>query len=62
MKYLVEHKGCPMLKDKLGYTAFHYAVAGGNQAGLKILLDSVHFVCLHGNDMPKLTPLHLAVS
>lgn len=52
-----------MLKDKQSYTAFHYAVAGGNHTGLDYLLSSVgSFVCLHGNDMPKLTPLHLAVS
>lgn len=50
------------MKDRHGYTAFHYGVAGGNKTGLEYLLNAVgSVVCLHGSDMPKTTPLHLAV-
>lgn len=61
VKYLVEHKAQPMLKDRRGFTAFHYAVAGGNTAGLEVLLKSSSLPSLYSSDLPKLTPLHLAV-
>lgn len=57
--------------DKRGFTAIHYAVAGGNQPALVALLEA----CPQGNliassnstgksepPLPALTPLHLAVS
>lgn len=61
--YLVNHKALPMMRDRRGFTAFHYGVAGGNKMGLEHLLSAVSsIVCFHGSDMPKMTPLHLAVS
>lgn len=63
MEYLLQHKADARLRDGKGYTAIHYAVAGGNQTGLKFLLASVgSYFSLSGDDMPKMTPLHLAVS
>jgi ankyrin repeat protein len=63
VEYLLQHKADPRLHDNSGYTAIHYAVAGGNQTGLEFLLASVgSYFSLSGDDMPKMTPLHLAVS
>jgi len=63
VEYLLQHKADPRLRDNKGYTAIHYAVAGGNQTGLEFLLASVgSYFSLSGDDMPKMTPLHLAVS
>ena len=57
------------MRDKRGFTAIHYAVAGGNQPALEALLEA----CPPGNliisgstgksepPLPALTPLHLAV-
>lgn len=70
VQYLLKHRADPRLRDKRGFTAIHYAVAGGNQAALEALLDA----CPPGNlamsssctgkqepPLPALTPLHLAV-
>lgn len=70
MQYLLKHRADPRLRDKRGFTAIHYAVAGGNQPALEALLDA----CPPGNltissesaekaetPLPALTPLHLAV-
>jgi serine/threonine-protein phosphatase 6 regulatory ankyrin repeat subunit A len=63
VEYLLQHKADPRLRDNRGYTAIHYAVAGGNQTGLEFLLAAVgSYFNLSGDDMPKMTPLHLAVS
>jgi serine/threonine-protein phosphatase 6 regulatory ankyrin repeat subunit A len=59
----LEHKADPRVQDRKGYTAIHYAVAGGNQTGLEFLWAAVGlYFSLSGDDMPKVTPLHLAVS
>jgi ankyrin repeat protein len=64
VEYLLHHKADPRLRDNKGYTAFHYAVAGGNQTGLEYLFLAVAGLRfdLGGDDMPKVSPLHLAVS
>jgi hypothetical protein len=63
VEYLLQHKADPRVQDCKGYTAIHYAVAGGNQIGLEFLLAAVGlYFSLSGEDMPKVTPLHLAVS
>ena len=63
VEYLLQHKADPRIRDNQGYTAIHYAVAGGNQTGLEFLLAAVgSYFNLSGDDMPKMTPLHLAVS
>jgi hypothetical protein len=63
VEYLLQHKADPRLRDVKGYTAIHYAVAGGNKTGLEFLLAAVgSYFNLSGDDMPKMTPLHLAVS
>lgn len=40
MQYLLKHKADPRLRDKRGFTAIHYAVAGGNQPALEALLQA----------------------
>lgn len=71
VQYLLKHRADPRLRDKRGFTAIHYAVAGGNQPALEALLEA----CPTGNltassssttgksepPLPALTPLHLAV-
>lgn len=73
MQYLLQHRADPRLRDKHGFTAIHYAVAGGNQPALEALLNALH---LPGNlaaslgsspsgqepSLPALTPVHLAVN
>lgn len=71
VQYLLKHRADPRLRDKRGFTAIHYAVAGGNQPALEALLEA----CPPGNltissnstgksepPLPALTSLHLAVS
>ncbi|KAJ9592428.1 hypothetical protein L9F63_015844, partial [Diploptera punctata] len=61
VEYLLQHKADPRIRDNQGYTAIHYAVAGGNQTGLEFLLAAVgSYFNLSGENMPKMTPLHLA--
>lgn len=70
MKYLLKHRADPRLRDKRGFSAIHYAVAGGNQAALEALLEACPQIDLtispDSTDKqelspPTLTPLHLAV-
>lgn len=77
MQYLLQHRANPHLRDKRGFTAIHYAVAGGNQAALEALLNapspgSVTASSLNSSSttgtagqeppsLPALTPIHLAV-
>jgi serine/threonine-protein phosphatase 6 regulatory ankyrin repeat subunit A len=70
VQYLLQHKADSHLRNKRGFTAIHYAVAGGNQAALEALLN----VSSSGNQipalfnssteqeqpLPALTPIHLA--
>lgn len=69
VQYLLKHRADPRLRDKRGFTAIHYAVAGGNQPALEALLEA----CPPGNltissnstgksepPLPALTSLHLA--
>ncbi|XP_018318975.1 uncharacterized protein LOC108732588 isoform X2 [Agrilus planipennis] len=61
VKYLIEHKADPKMKDNNGFTPIHYAVAGNNYKAVEYLLSAVgsNFI-MHGADMPLTTPLHLA--
>lgn len=60
--YLLQHKADLKLKDKKGYCAIHYSVAGGNYAALTHLLKYVDSnYRLYDNDVPAFTPLHIAV-
>lgn len=62
VEHLLKHKADPKIVDSQGFTAIHYAVAGGNLAGLENLLHAVgSSFLLFGDNMPKITPLHLAV-
>lgn len=40
VQYLLQHRADPRLCDKRGFTAIHYAVAGGNQPALEALLHA----------------------
>lgn len=70
MQYLLQHRADPRLRDKRGFTAIHYAVAGGNQAALEALLNasssetptaSSSSSTAEEPSLPALTPIHLAV-
>lgn len=75
MQYLLQHRANPQLRDKRGFTAIHYAVAGGNQAALEALLNapspsgnvaasspgSGSTIGQEPPPLPALTPIHLAV-
>ncbi|XP_076293144.1 uncharacterized protein LOC143215159 isoform X1 [Lasioglossum baleicum] len=68
VQYLLKHRADPRLRDKRGFTAFHYAVAGGNQPALVALLEACSLITAEGFNYteepdpppPELTPLHLA--
>lgn len=71
MQYLLQHRADPRLRDKRGFTAIHYAVAGGNKAALEALLNassspsnltaSLNSSTGQEPSLPALTPIHLAV-
>jgi len=71
VQYLLQHRADPRLRDKRGFTAIHYAVAGGNKAALEALLNassSSSNLAASGSSstgqelsLPALTPIHLAV-
>lgn len=66
MQYLLQHRADPHLRDKRGFTAIHYAVAGGNKAALEALLNASAVpsnlaLIEQEPPVPALTPIHLAV-
>lgn len=60
VEYLLQHQANPISRDSQGFTAVHYAVESGNQAGLEKLLSVLSPMDFQTDDMPRLTPLHLA--
>lgn len=72
VEYLLQHKADQFVKDRRGFTAIHYAIAGGNMNAVNYLLNyysiggcpsgSSVTIFEHTNEMPDVTPLHLAVS
>jgi len=68
VQYLLQHRADPRLRDKRGFTAIHYAVAGGNKAALEALLNASSSPSNLASSLnsstgqePALTPIHLAV-
>lgn len=60
VEYLLQHHANPILRDSQGFTPVHFAVEGGNQVGLEKLLSVLTPMDFQTDDMPRLTPLHLA--
>ncbi|KAH0547044.1 serine/threonine-protein phosphatase 6 regulatory ankyrin repeat subunit A-like isoform X2 [Cotesia glomerata] len=56
VRYLLTHRADAHIRDKRGFTAIHYAVAGGNQSALEALLN-VSATVISNNQSSTLTNL-----
>ncbi|KAG8039491.1 hypothetical protein G9C98_008134 [Cotesia typhae] len=54
VRYLLTHRADAHIRDKRGFTAIHYAVAGGNQSALEALLN-VSATVISNNQSSTLT-------